>query len=200
MPKPSLFTNEDIVSCSLALVRDNGPEVLSARAVARALDASTMLIYTRFGSMEDLLRAVVKEAYRSMGKLQAERRTGDLFLDMGVGYVLFARREPNVFRLLNDVLYRPGLGSIHEEHTKMLVDRMAAHPLCKGLSPEERRTFFLQGLIYCHGLAHLCHTEQYRNLSEKDLEGLVVYTGRRYMDGFEKMEPDPDSSPSRGER
>ncbi|MEW5734248.1 MAG: TetR/AcrR family transcriptional regulator [Thermodesulfobacteriota bacterium] len=188
MPKPSVYSDDDIVSAALALVRREGPEALSARSLANELSASTMLVYTRFGSMEDLRTAMVRQAYRLMAKLQFEPRTGDIFLDMGVGYVRFAKREPNIFRLLNETLYRPELSSIHEGHTAMLVERLAAHPLASGLSLDARRTYFLQGLVYCHGLAHLCHTEQYRQLSEDDLAELVIYTGKRYMEGFGRVE------------
>lgn len=188
MPKASVFSDSDIVAAALDLVRREGPDNLSARSVARELSASTMLIYTRFGSMEDLVRAMVEQAYKLMARLQAETRTGDAFLDMGVGYVLFARREPHVFRLLNEALYRPGLRHIHDNHIEMLVDRLEAHPLASGLTRDARRTFFLQGLIYCHGLAHFCHTEQYGSLTEKDLADLVLYTGKRYMEGFGRVE------------
>lgn len=52
-----------LVEAAAHLLAENGPGGLSARKVAAAAETSTMGVYTAFGSMELLVRAVVEEGF-----------------------------------------------------------------------------------------------------------------------------------------
>lgn len=48
---------------------------------------------------------------------------------------------------------------------------------------EQIRRFFMQGWTYSHGLATLVNIGYYPNISEQEIHELLVYTGRRYIEG-----------------
>lgn len=62
MPPKAKFTKEQIIKEALSLVREEGTEVLTARALAKKLNSSVCPIFTVFESMEEIQREVVKAA------------------------------------------------------------------------------------------------------------------------------------------
>ena len=52
------FTKEEILEVTLDFIRINGIKEISARTIARELNASTKVIFSLFGSMENLIREV----------------------------------------------------------------------------------------------------------------------------------------------
>ena len=62
MPKKVLFSREIILDKSFELFKEEGIEAISARNVARILDASPAPIYKSIGSMEILKEEWIKKA------------------------------------------------------------------------------------------------------------------------------------------
>ena len=62
MPKKVLFSREIILDKSFELFKEEGIEAISARNVARILDASPAPIYKSIGSMEILKEELIKKA------------------------------------------------------------------------------------------------------------------------------------------
>ena len=52
------FTKEEILEVTLDFIRINGIKEISARTIARELNASTKVIFSLFGNMENLIREV----------------------------------------------------------------------------------------------------------------------------------------------
>jgi AcrR family transcriptional regulator len=102
MPRKVKFTAVDVIQAAVDLVRKRGLQGLSAPAVAEELGASTMPIYSHFNSMQDLEDEVVKQAWELASNYQRKRFTGDIWIDQAVGYIVFAREEPHLFRCLLD--------------------------------------------------------------------------------------------------
>jgi AcrR family transcriptional regulator len=59
-------TASEVVRAAATLLATQGPSALSARRLATELGTSTMTVYTHFGSMTDLVRAVVAEGFRQL--------------------------------------------------------------------------------------------------------------------------------------
>ena len=102
MPRKVKFAAEDVIQAAVELVRKRGLQGLSAPAVAEELGGSTMPIYSHFNSMQDLEDEVVKKAWQLAASYQKKHFTGDIWIDQAVGYVVFAREEPHLFRCLLD--------------------------------------------------------------------------------------------------
>lgn len=61
-------TADEVVRAAAALLATQGISALSARRVASELGTSTMTVYTHFGSMPELVRAVVAEGFRQLDR------------------------------------------------------------------------------------------------------------------------------------
>ena len=59
-------TADAVVRAAADLLATQGSAALSARRLATQLGTSTMTVYTHFGSMTDLVRAVVAEGFRQL--------------------------------------------------------------------------------------------------------------------------------------
>ncbi|KGN29977.1 TetR family transcriptional regulator [Knoellia sinensis KCTC 19936] len=62
MRRPRVSADE-VVRAAAALIATQGTSALSARRLATELGTSTMTVYTHFGSMPDLVQAVVAEGF-----------------------------------------------------------------------------------------------------------------------------------------
>ena len=101
MALKSKFTKEEIAEAALRIVREKGSDCLTAKAIADALGTSTRPVFTAFGSMEDVSRAVYAAAVRVYDSYAAEGLREEIpFLGFGMQYIRFAREEPELYRLL----------------------------------------------------------------------------------------------------
>jgi AcrR family transcriptional regulator len=100
MPRKNLFSKEMFVDAAFKILREKGRDKLSARSLARELKCSTMPVYSYLKSMSTLVTDLEKKAIALMLTYQTTGSTGQPFLDIGIGYVLFARNEKNLFRFL----------------------------------------------------------------------------------------------------
>ncbi len=100
MPPKNTFTEEMLLGAAFKIVRHQGIKKLSARSLAKELNCSTTPIYRYLDSMDKVEKIMRKRAINLLLEYQLTRRTGHAFFDMGLGYILFAKNEKNLFRLL----------------------------------------------------------------------------------------------------
>ncbi|MBD8507211.1 TetR/AcrR family transcriptional regulator [Hoyosella sp. G463] len=78
-----------------------GPSGLSTRKVAAAAGTSTMTLYSHFGSMPELIKAVAEEGYaRLADEFERAPRTDDPVADLGgifAAYISHARASPDLY-------------------------------------------------------------------------------------------------------
>ncbi|MFC7451160.1 TetR/AcrR family transcriptional regulator [Rhodococcus daqingensis] len=102
-PHPS-DVRRSLVTAAAHLLAENGPTALSARKVANAAGTSTMSVYTRFGSMEALVRAVVDEGFAVLeGGLLAVPTTEDPLRDVAAqtaAYLRFASENAALYAVM----------------------------------------------------------------------------------------------------
>jgi len=96
-PRETTFSRETVLGAAIAIIRKEGWEHLTARKVAVRLKSSVAPVYSVFGSMEVLEREVLQQARRLLNETMAVRYTEGAFLNIGVGMVVFARDEANLF-------------------------------------------------------------------------------------------------------
>lgn len=86
------------------LLAEDGPASLTTRRVALEVDASTMAVYTHFGGKEELVRAVVWEAFARLAqRLGAVRHTKDPVADLaalGHAYRANAQANPHLYTVM----------------------------------------------------------------------------------------------------
>ena len=94
------FSTEDIVEAAFQVVRKQGRKKLSARTIAKELNASTMPIYSTINSMKDLEAKIGQKFTELLLEYCLTPWTGNLLVDMSFGYVRFAKDEKELFRLM----------------------------------------------------------------------------------------------------
>jgi AcrR family transcriptional regulator len=100
MTQRTTFTKEMIVEAAFALTREHGWGAVTARSIARILGSSTMPLYSSLKSMDEIEREVRAKAEELMHEYQRRPFTDERMLSSAVGYVVFARDEPNLFRFI----------------------------------------------------------------------------------------------------
>ena len=101
MAPKNKFTKEEMTEAALRVVRANGLDCLTAKAIADELGTSTRPIFTAFGSMDEVRQAVYAAAVRVYdGYTSAGLKENIPFLGVGKSYIRFAKEEPELYRFL----------------------------------------------------------------------------------------------------
>lgn len=173
MPPAVRFTRETVLDAAFNLVRREGPAALNARAVARELGGSTQPIFRLFSGMDELYTEVIRMTDQRICQAMSERAAGSAnpYVSVCMSYLLFARDEPELFKLLF-MRDRSSEGSVIREYrhewgfpviqASVKVDRATAIRLYE-------RCFF-----YTHGLAVSIATKYMPCISEERMEALVT--------------------------
>ena len=159
MPPKVKFTREEIIRAALDIVRETGPEGLTARSLAARLGCSVKPIFGLFRSMEEVQQEVLAAGYRLYGQTIAQAMEAGKYPPYkasGMAYIAFAQQEKPLFRLL---FMRD---RSHEDASPRLGDDV--EPLldliqqAAGISRESARMFHLEMWIYVHGIAAMAAT------------------------------------------
>ena len=154
-PKPKI-TRQMVVDAALDLIRDGGVEAVTVRAVAERLGCSTQPVMYHFATVEELKRA----AYTCADGLHTtflitEMPDENPVLSLGLNYIRFAVRQPQLFRFL----FQSGYAS--ERSLTEMVDAEALLPVLgamargAGMSLEKTKDVFLTVGVFTHGYACL---------------------------------------------
>jgi len=150
-PKETTFNRGTVLAAAVELVREKGWEGLTARAIADRLRASVAPVYSTFGSMEALEREILEEARRRLHERTTFAYTDGAFLNIGVGLVVFAREEGQLFGALFNT--RHNHPDIVDGILASILERMKADPMLRLLpDPSLERLLHYLG-TYTLGLA-----------------------------------------------
>ncbi|SEC27779.1 DNA-binding transcriptional regulator, AcrR family [Streptomyces sp. 3213] len=106
---------ERLVQAAVGLLAEQGPSALKVRAVASASGLSTMVVYSHFGGIPELMRAVADHGFRELGAAfgrvpVTEDPVADLFA-MALTCRRQARENPHLYDLMfglsTRATYRP---------------------------------------------------------------------------------------------
>ena len=101
MPPKVKFQKEEIVAAAVDVAREKGAQAVTAREVAAKLGVSTRPIFTYFDTMDELKEAVYEHA-RMLYRSYVERGLAEPIPFLGIwrNYLLFARQEPQLYKLM----------------------------------------------------------------------------------------------------
>jgi len=101
MPPKVKFSKEAIIGTALQLVREEGMASLTARALAEQLGATPRVIFGQFANMAELQAEVIGAAEMVVVEyIRKALEDEKPFRSVGVAYILFASKEPQLFQLL----------------------------------------------------------------------------------------------------
>ena len=191
MPPKTKFKKEDIIEAAFNVVRKSGWEGLSARSIAKELNSSTGPIYSYLDSMKNLEDEVVKKAMELfMEYIINTRKTGDKWIDHGIGYALFAKKEKHLFRGINDEKHMMFQKKYSSKMWAALDEELSDYPIFKGLSGETRQKIRHMRWIFIHGLSTLINNAFDFDLAktEEDIINLVSNGSLVIFQGLKEFE------------
>lgn len=97
MARKQSHNKETIIQTAVDLVGKYGKESFSVRNVAKHMNASTQPIYSYFKDTEELYSEVLMEIERLLLKQINIPYSEFVFRNMGFGFTLFAKENPNLF-------------------------------------------------------------------------------------------------------
>ena len=181
MPPKAKFSRDEIIQAGLDIVRENGLEALSARALGAKLGSSARPIFTIFQNMEEVHAEVRKQAkllYATYVKKGLEQELA--FKGVGTQYILFAVQEPKLFQLLfmSEQKQPPAVVNvmpvIDDNYKEILLSVQNGYHL----SDDKAFNDYANTVIYTHGIAVLCATNMCVFTTEEINKMIVqVFTG-----------------------
>ena len=172
MPPKVIFESDTIIEAAFDLVENEGFDKLTVRAIAARLKCSVAPIYSNFKSIKDIELILVEKSTKLLLKYQSTGTTGNPFLNMGVGYVLFAIEHKYLYRKLfnsNDI-FNENTRRLSTEHIQVLLNKMEKFESLKGLSGEQRKVILDRLWVYVHGYASLINIKAIKNISIDELK------------------------------
>lgn len=102
MPPKAKNTREMVVDAAFAIAREQGAENINARTVSQRLGCSTQPVMYHFSTIEELKRAVYEKTdwYHTEYLMNIQKPQDGVMLGIGMNYIRFAIKEPNLFRFL----------------------------------------------------------------------------------------------------
>ncbi|MCR5731391.1 MAG: TetR/AcrR family transcriptional regulator [Sphaerochaetaceae bacterium] len=101
MPPSIKFQKEFIIQAALNIARRKGIDAVTAREVAQEMKSSPRPIFSYYESMEQLRRDVFEAAKKCYRAYIEEGLAGPIpFLGVGQRYIEFAKKEPELYKLL----------------------------------------------------------------------------------------------------
>jgi len=188
MPVKQSFTRDMLVDAAFKILRARGWDKLSARALARELNCSTMPVYSYLKSMKKLDKELREKATDLLLSYQTTPRTGEAFFDMGLGYILFAKQEKHLFRFLfgeNERRGRPNYPgkALKEFAFNNLIPKMKGDSVLEGLDEHQLESILTKMWIFVHGIAVLSNNNALAEHNEKSIRAMLRETGLSIIKG-----------------
>ncbi len=177
------FSANQIVDAAFRILREKGPEAVVARAVANELGSSTMPIYSYIKSKDLLIEALLKRALAVLYDYMTYERTGDMWIDWGVGHVIFALEEPQLFKLIIREHSPADESRPHFKLWSTILKAAEQYPPFDGLSADQIEMVMLRRYIFAKGLAtHLSKVPK-GFLSEAQIVDMIRGTSQALLEG-----------------
>lgn len=179
MPPKTKVTKDMIVHAAVEVVRQNGFESMNARTVAGQLHCSTQPVMYHFSTIDSLKRAAYAEAdHIHTEYLMNISPEQDPILGIGLNYIRFAVKEPQLFRFLFQSGYAKESSLPDMIDSEELEPVLAAMQEGAGLDTKKTKDVFLTVALFAHGYASIIAN----NALEYD-EALIAEHLERAWDG-----------------
>ncbi|MDO4771891.1 TetR/AcrR family transcriptional regulator [Porphyromonas sp.] len=170
MPKPTTITKDMILEAAFKIVREEGFSMLTARYIAQKIGCSTQPIYWTYKNMNDLKDEVCHKALKRLKDIMCGyTKTGNPFLNLGLGYVYMAHAESALFKAVYiDNVMNIRMTDIFPENQE-IVEIMKSSEECRNMSDDDVKNTISKAWMLAHGIASLIAT------------GMLVYDEEKIM-------------------
>ncbi len=195
MPRIAMYTRDDVLDAAFEVFRSEGAGALSARKIAGRLGASTAPIYSCFQSIDEIRTALMERSLSILCTYTEREYTGDIFLNIGVGMLDFAKDYRIVYRTL--FLENNGNRNVFERFFEANRIQMRKEPGLTPFSDKEIEGILRKLTVYTHGLAALVCADMLDDVDTAHFIRLLQETGSdiigatAYRTGKERLLPAP---------
>lgn len=171
-----------VINAAFEIARTNGIEAVNAKSVANYLECSTKPVMYNFATIEELKLTVFDKAFAYMKEqvvFPKGKRCEYPMREVGLDYISFARREPNLFKLLFESSYseRCPVDDLGVDLDFQPVIEAFAKFL--NISVEEARAEWLIRYFMVHGIACRIVNQKVDYSDEQLLEFMVRFDAGR---------------------
>lgn len=178
MPPKAKITKDMIIDAAFEVAREAGAENINARTVSEKLNCSTQPVMYHFATIEELKRAVYAKTdwYHTEYLMNVEKEQDGVMLGIGLNYIRFAIREPNLFRFLFQSGYAVENSLLEMIDSEELTPVISAMQEAAGMNLEQTKEVFLTIALFAHGYASIIAN----NSLEFDEELVAAHLERAY--------------------
>ena len=186
MPPKAKFSKEEITEAAVNIVKSEGLQALTARALGAKLGTSSSPIFTVFQNMDEVQQEVLKSAnqlYQNYLETDMKSEKYPPYKSSGMAYIRFAKEEKELFKLLFMRDRSQEKLSENKEEIRPLIELIKQN---LNINEDEAYLLHLEMWIYVHGIATMAATS-YLNWDIEFINKTLtdVYTGlkHRYTGG-----------------
>ena len=168
MPRKAFFSKQEIIDKALVILRQQGPEAISARSLCKALGCSVSPLFTVYKNMDELFSDLHAAAEKLFENYMADVSDYQpAFKEFGMRLVKFSREEPQLFHYL----------FLDKNSESIVADRKARECLQNvegeyDLSEEQGLELYFQMWVFACGLSALCNKNP-QKYSDSDISYLL---------------------------
>ena len=157
MPPKAKINKEMIIEAAVAIVKEQGHEMINARTIADRLKCSTQPVLYYFKTIDEIRKAAYKtvEEYHGSYIMPKGDRGLDPLLELGLNYIKFGFEEKNFFRFLFQTDTFAGLDTNDLMSDEGLTEILKIVAKESGRSTEEAKEIFFNLFVAAHGIASL---------------------------------------------
>jgi len=171
MPPKIRYSRDAVLEAALEVVRRDGLRAVSARSVARALDASTAPVSAAFPSMQGLVDAALERLLAGLVATLEEARGPDPLRAAAFGFARFTADDPNFYAalFLHPHAEPPDWVAVRRSFS----ERLDRHPRFRGLTARQRDALAWRASVVTHGICIEIWSGRWTRTSDDALRRLV---------------------------
>ena len=173
MGKKEKYTKDELVGKAVKMVRKKGINNLGIRSLADYAGVSTQPICRHFGNIKKLNTCVlsaINDLYEDFLKKEVQSGQYPPYKASGIGYVNFARKEPELFKALFMRSRKNEDGKKEDAAFDAISQKVAER---YKIDYTDARKLHLMMWLVVHGIATQIATE-YLSLSEADVSDILT--------------------------
>jgi len=184
LPPKNKFTKEQIIETAFEIAKEEGIDSITIRKIADNLGSSIAPIYVNFKDVEELKKAVISKIYEIGNSILQEQNTGDVFLNIGIASVKFAKDYSVIFKEL--ILKNNGyLDNYDVQIGNNIIQEMKKDEDLKEFSEEELKTLLMKMRVFQAGLSIMATNESFAlELTDEKVIEMLSDTGEDIVNGM----------------
>lgn len=165
MPPKKKIDEEQVLEKAFEILKEEGFEAITTRRLANMLGCSTQPIYGLFQNMDGLKKALYQKCcdYFKLCVYQYVKGKEEIFLEIGVGYILAAQKEAYIFKFIT---------ASQNYSLVSIKDLVKGFEKDKNLSIQGQKRF-LNMWLYAHGIASIVSGNKVES-SEEEYKQMLI--------------------------